>query len=238
MPWALTALSQQQFWPEFDLSSRYGDGSVRDVLSVDISDWEAPGIIYGKPAKELGPAEIAEEVWEQMARHLNKHDRSLVDKGMLRSWFLDPAIAFTAGGTTNEEQLLVNTVGSWEHRPEAASAVPNLFLASDYVRTNIDLATMEGANESARVAVNALLERSGSTADPVQLFHLFDHPEMTALRNLDAELYKQGRPHFLETAWAPGTPWPETLGEGLPNAPLGELGDIPNPIPLPPLQIP
>ena len=41
------------------------------------------------------------------------------------------------------------------------TAIPNLFLASDYVQTFTDLATMEGANEAARRAVNGILERAG-----------------------------------------------------------------------------
>ena len=36
--------------------------------------------------------------------------------------------------------------------------IPNLVLAADYVRTHTDLATMEGANEAARRAVNAILD--------------------------------------------------------------------------------
>ena len=52
----------------------------------------------------------------------------------------------------------MNLVGSWALRPEATTAIPNLFLASDYVRTHTDLATMEGANEAARRAVNGLLD--------------------------------------------------------------------------------
>ena len=43
-------------------------------------------------------------------------------------------------------------------RPDAVTAIPNLFLASDYVRTYTDLATMEGANEAARRAVNGILD--------------------------------------------------------------------------------
>ena len=52
-PWALTSISQAQFWTGYDLAD-YGDGTVRDILSVDISDWDAPGVhTTQKPAHEL-----------------------------------------------------------------------------------------------------------------------------------------------------------------------------------------
>ena len=67
--------------------------------------------------------------------------------------------AATRHGTiANEEPLLVNLVDTWKLRPEAVSRIPNLFLASDYVRTFTDLATMEAANEAARRAVNGILD--------------------------------------------------------------------------------
>jgi 15-cis-phytoene desaturase len=47
-PWALTSVFQKQFWKDFALES-YGDGRVRGILSACISEWEAPGIVYGKP---------------------------------------------------------------------------------------------------------------------------------------------------------------------------------------------
>jgi hypothetical protein len=40
--WALTAISQAQFWPSVDLRER-GDGRVEGVLSVDVSEWDRPG---------------------------------------------------------------------------------------------------------------------------------------------------------------------------------------------------
>ncbi|HEX4811578.1 MAG TPA: hypothetical protein VFV66_02355 [Nonomuraea sp.] len=43
---------------------------------------------------------------------------------------------------------------------------PNLYLAADYVRTSINLATMEGGNEAGRMAANAVLADSGSSAPP------------------------------------------------------------------------
>ena len=61
-PWALTSVSQQQFWKDFDLS-QYGDGTVKGVLSVDISDWDVIGL-NGKEAQQCSREEIALETWE------------------------------------------------------------------------------------------------------------------------------------------------------------------------------
>ena len=55
----------------------------------------------------------------------------------IHSWFLDsdiyldPAHPDTLG---NGEPLLVNLTGTWPLRPDATTAIPNLFLASDYAR--------------------------------------------------------------------------------------------------------
>ena len=43
-PWALTTISQPQFWRDLGLfRTRYGDGEVGGLISVDISDWDTPG---------------------------------------------------------------------------------------------------------------------------------------------------------------------------------------------------
>jgi hypothetical protein len=39
-PWALTSISQAQFWNNVSLS-QYGDGTIRGIISVDISEWES-----------------------------------------------------------------------------------------------------------------------------------------------------------------------------------------------------
>ncbi|HEX6584706.1 MAG TPA: hypothetical protein VF056_13980, partial [Thermoleophilaceae bacterium] len=91
--------------------------------------------------------------------------------------------------------LLINTAGSWSDRPEASSdRIENFFLASDYVRTHTDLATMEGANEAARRAVNAILERSGSAAERCSVWKLREPPLFAPFRALDRVLFKLGRP--------------------------------------------
>jgi hypothetical protein len=70
----------------------------------------------------------------------------------------------------NVEPLMVNRVGSHALRPEAKTKIENMFLASDYVLTETDLACMEGANEAARRAVNALLDQARSTRERCELY--------------------------------------------------------------------
>ena len=180
--WALTSISQAQFWNDVDLE-RYGDGRVKGVLSVDVSDWDTPGRRTGKVAMRCTKEEIRAEVWGQLTDHV---DDGSLDERQVLAWFLDPAITFpNPTEAANLEPLLINTAGSWADRPEAATRIPNLFLAADYVRTNTDLATMEGANEAARRAVNAILDRTGSGAERCKTFKLREPAVLGPARTLD-----------------------------------------------------
>jgi uncharacterized protein with NAD-binding domain and iron-sulfur cluster len=143
---------------------------------------------------------VANEVFGQIKAHVNDNGAELLTDDMVHSWHLDPAIAWAkrARRNSNDEPLLVNTIGTWEKRPKARTKVPNLFLAGDYLQTNIDLATMEGANESGRAAVNALLDASGSRAPRVTTYSLYVPPEFEAAKRADAELYRRGQPNVLD----------------------------------------
>jgi len=88
----------------------------------------------------------------------------------------------------------VNLIDTWKLRPEAVTRIPNLFLASDYVRTNTDLATMEGANEAARRAVNGILNAAGSQATPCEIWDLHEPELFLPWRELDSIRYAQGLP--------------------------------------------
>jgi uncharacterized protein with NAD-binding domain and iron-sulfur cluster len=192
--WALPSISQRQFWPQFDLHGM-GDGRVDGILSVDVSDWESPGrfAAAGKPAKRCSRDEVAAEVWDQLKAALNDGDEVLRDPNRA-TWFVDPDIvAPNPTEATNLEPLLVNTAGSWPNRPPAdLPEIENLFLAADYVQTNTDLATMEGANEAARRAVNAILAASGSDAEPCAVHALHDPGGLpfAVARELDRLVYK------------------------------------------------
>ena len=128
--WALTSISQLQFWrdapPEF-----LRDSEVHSVLSVDVSDWTAPGST-GRPAMECSREEVVRETWRQLKRSMNS-GKELLREDDLHSWFLDPDISSdpaTPDRLTNGEPLLVNLIdfvgvaSRGEHRdPEPVSRV-------------------------------------------------------------------------------------------------------------------
>lgn len=201
--WALTSISQAQFWTAYDLAA-YGDGTVRDILSVDISDWETAGrFTTMKPAEQCTPDEIAEEVWAQLKNAINEDGKPPILTDVIRhSWYLDRDITRHAARDHDTEPLLVNKAGRWAIRPTAHTGIPNLFLASDYVRTNTNLATMEAANEAARRAVNGILDATDSRATECRIWPLYEPWILAPLRWHDSRRYARG------LAWDPRPPLP------------------------------
>ncbi len=189
-PWALTSISQAQFWPGVDLGAR-GNGQVHGILSVDVSEWEQPGMLYGKPAMQCSKQEIIAEVWAQLKAHLDLGGAGPLQDGDRVGWFVDSDIRYpNPRQDINLEPLLVNTAGSWDHRPDAATKIENFLLASDYVRTYTDLATMEGANEAARRAVNAILDATGSREPKCRVWPLHEPALFAPVRALDRVRYQ------------------------------------------------
>lgn len=211
--WALTAVSQAQFWRDSRFSiDRFGDGNVKGLLSVDISDWTDHGMFTTKKwASHCTREQIIDETWAQLKAHLLDADgHHLTDQDKLRA-HLDHDIECVTTDTPPErveelasrrgvvpvhqisrrvhdvdtEPLLINTSGSWANRPDATTEIPNLFLAADYVRTHTDLATMEGANEAARRAVNAILVATGSREKPCAVWPLKEPMLLAPFRAID-----------------------------------------------------
>lgn len=196
-PWAITSISQAQFWSR-DFAT-YGDGTVADCFSTILSDWVSAGTFNGKAAKDCTPAEIAAETWKQLKAHLNDTGEPVLTDDLLHSWFLDPAII--ASGTpqvTNDEPLFIQHVDSWKDRPTSKTRIGNLFLSGDWVRTDINVTTMEGANEGARQAVNALLDAAGSSEPRCTLKTLFRPPEFEAFKRVDQQNYRLGLPNAFD----------------------------------------
>jgi uncharacterized protein with NAD-binding domain and iron-sulfur cluster len=195
-PNALTAIAQAQFFSR--PLGEYGRGEAHGCLSIDISNWDAPGIVFGRPLRDLSSAaEVMTEVRAQLQAALKPELARALDDSNLAAWFLDSDIQFpNPSPAVNLEPLLINTIGSWGNRPDAQTSIPNLFLAADYVRTYTDLATMEGANEAARRAVNGILAASGSTARPCRLWSLREPFLFAPARGLDWIRFKLGLPHI------------------------------------------
>ncbi|TLV03735.1 hydroxysqualene dehydroxylase [Dyadobacter luticola] len=238
--WAITSISQLPFWGDYDIRTK-GDGHVKAILSVDVSDWDEyfpplgaadPSGLTPMKAKDCKTYdEIEARVWEQLKRSLNVNGAEILTDDMKQGTYTDNSQTFKGyylDHSLNEENtpaakdpsasdpgkssfkielvdhepLLVNTVNSWANRPDAfLPGTSNLFLASDYVRTNTDLATMEGANEAARRAVNCIIDVSGQDAPACKIWNLHEPVFFAPFKWYDAWRYRQGMPYKKPPKW-------------------------------------
>ena len=208
--WALTAVEQRSTWAECP-------GPWNTLLSVNISDWFSASR-SALPARFETVEAVADETWQQLRNHIpalahiDKTPPSVLDTAIEDP---DPVteaqnLATRVGSTTttaalenlelvNDEKLLVNTAGSWEDRPTARTAFANLVIAGDYVRTWTDFASMESADESARRAVNVILESDGRHEDPCCVRELPIPPEfrfpLALVRGIDQLAIRARWPH-------------------------------------------
>jgi uncharacterized protein with NAD-binding domain and iron-sulfur cluster len=144
--WALTSISQRQFWPQFDLHAM-GDGEVGGLLSIDVSDWETPGAFAakGKIARQCSKEEIAEEVWAQLKAALNDGTEVLADANRL-AWFLDPDIVPpNPTDATNLEPLLVAAPPA-RRAARGRQPLPRLGLRADLHRPGDDGGRQRGSS--------------------------------------------------------------------------------------------
>jgi geranylgeranyl pyrophosphate synthase len=193
--WALTSISQVAVW-KADAMLRYGPGDIQGIVSVDVSDWDALAP-DGRSATNRSREEVCKEVWRQLKRSVNTGEEEILRDEDLVGWFIDSDIDRDPSDSTklaNAEPLLVNLVDSWRLRPEAITAIPNFFLAADYVRTHTDLATMEAANEAARRAVNGILDAEGYAGSRCQVWPLHEPATLAPFRQYDAVRFGLGLP--------------------------------------------
>jgi hypothetical protein len=75
------------------------------------------------------------------------------------------------------------------------TALPNLVLAADYVRTETDLATMESANEAARRAVGGIVADATLDASPPRVWGLAEPRVFEPAKRQDELAVRLGLPH-------------------------------------------
>ncbi|MDG3009052.1 NAD(P)-binding protein [Rhodococcus sp. D2-41] len=197
-PWTLSAIAQSQTWSR-PIAPRFGDGTVGEIVSIDISNWDGIGTTtVHKSARHCTAQEIYTEVWDTLRSRFGPFDRAFADDNV-HSWFLDPAISWDRSGRVhNDEPLTVQTVGTWAKRPKGPTAIPNLFVAGDWIQTNANVVSMEGANQGGRIAAQAVLDAAGSAAEPVLRYDYYVPAELDGLKRRDAARHAAGLPNIFD----------------------------------------
>ncbi len=199
-PWALTAISQAQFWNRGARSmNTFGDGRLKGILSVDISHCEAPDEDGVRLIDETTREGILKRTLRQLVQSLDSSTGALLERSVFAA-HLDDELKAGPDGVQNSARLLIHPPGSRFARPEANSGLANLFLAGDYLRTEVDLASMEGANESGRRAALCALNRLELDGSHVKFFEHGSLKRFTALRKVDELAWKLGKPHPFDLA--------------------------------------
>lgn len=148
-------------------------------------------------------------------------------------YHFDQNVVFDHGGkgvTQNLSPYLINRPREWALRPgrlppaessqrgyELQNA--NWVLAGTYMKTHTRLTTMESANESARHAVNAILQDQQTLGDRCMIWNPEDYelPELNDLKALDERLFADGYPHMVEILGLDEIPWAMLPGLSAPR---------------------
>jgi uncharacterized protein with NAD-binding domain and iron-sulfur cluster len=130
--YGLSFIDVTPYWPAHD----GGAGSALQIIASDFT-----------PLVEASPAYAERAIIDELKRCIP----ALCDETIVRSNFLPH----------HDEPLFMNDVGAWSFRPDAATSVPNLYLAGDYCRSAIDLVSMEGAISTGLLAAEAVRADAG-----------------------------------------------------------------------------
>ena len=224
--WALSSISQAQFWRE-DLYKLHG---IRGIMSIDVSAWDVDSgvLIDGRKRKalECTGAQVAVEVWRQIKEGLqgavqsgpglvsglrDPEDREFSPIQVLPdpvAWAVDdpPEAPWDPNA---EKEMMINLPGAWKDRPGSSRdgypvILGRLVLAGPYNKTTTRLTTMEAANESARHAVNSILRREEGDGNwhgqgaTIWPMEAWEPKGLDDDQLFDARLCKEGLPHAFD----------------------------------------
>ncbi len=194
-PWAVTAVASNVFWKKHVDS--YSDGKAKGLISVDISEWEKPGILFGKPAKNCTSEEVRAEVWAQILQGADPSTRLKLKNAKILNWTMDPTMHFAPNENSYNDGLFMNIADSWKNRPDQKTNYSNLILAGDFTQTWTDLACMEGACESGKRAANAILSiHANENASKIKIMRPDEPAAFFWARIKDKTRFSLGLPQF------------------------------------------
>lgn len=213
--WGLTSIAQPQFWSR----ERTPGDQYRSILSIDIGIFDRE--FEGRTAWECTAPELAERVWTQIRQH---HEAAFRQKYGPSAVFPTP-VAYALDAQLelegrdgrirwNHAPFLVNRTSQYETRPGRIATekgesravshydviAGRYVLAGTFMQTYTRLTSMEGANESARHAVNALLQRWNAPGDRCEIWDPEEHEveDLAWLKELDEALVRKRLPHFID----------------------------------------
>ena len=155
--WAVTSVSQAQFWKSTftkPIGELFGAKDLRGVLSAIVSGWDVVSDRLGKAPRDCSNSELAEETFAQIVDGVGAQ----LKWGDVIGYHVDANVAFGSGSAFCSTPLWVSPKGSYVKRPFPDVRCGNLFLASDWARTGTDVGSMESADEAARRAVFAIAQ--------------------------------------------------------------------------------
>lgn len=146
-PWDLIVLSYDQIYVT-DLCKDIPD--AKGGWSVAATTAYMPGI-NGKTLLECNEQEITEEIWNQLVSNkylqdiIVKNNGFRLDSSIFLKWSpMWPTFEFDDKLKTSEPKFTNNT-GSYKLRPSFKTYIPNLFIATAYIKETIDIFSMEAA---------------------------------------------------------------------------------------------
>jgi hypothetical protein len=179
IPKEITILMDSEHGLTFlDNSQRSAHASPSDVtfLNVVASDFSALGQCTGTNEYDR----TKEILYQELAHYLDfKYDpiSRMDDIDRDRSHMQ----------TNVGEGLFTNDVGTWDFRPDATSAISNLFIAGDYCKTFVDVVTIEGAVASGLIAAEAVRKKAGiGSPIPILAPETYPNEALVALKLVGA----------------------------------------------------
>lgn len=232
-PWGISGVAQLYMWRRRPSRTHGFIGQ----LSVDIGDfyqpYQAPGHFQALTAWQSSAQQIAENVWSQITETTGMEYRSTVS--LPRYYQIDDGLIFgkeTGTCSVNKNMLMINLPGQWKKRPglryldknkrEVRYSISNRrwVMAGNFMASHTRLATMESANESGRLAANAIIKELGETRTP-ELYNgggvylgdfaeiwdpeKFELKELDMFKRLDKALFDKRVPHFIDILDIPRT---------------------------------
>ena len=181
---------------------KYGSGQAGAGLDLEIfstSLFSVPGIVYGKPMLQLTREQTLVEIKEFLSRYAGMRDA--FRGGNFVGWTPHTTLKWTNSGWKVTDTRAGDALGNEQRRPRPTPLrkIPNLFLAGGSVRNSTSVDSQECAMETARRAVNGILDQSGVREDRCWLPDYSPPKLLAGIRAEDDRRYAAGLPNMFDT---------------------------------------